>query len=186
MTTPRPPGLRESGVGDDQPSRPALEALRRQVDEPAGQRPGERGRAPGRLLRGDPGRRRRPGDRGDPHLGALGPRRPAGGDARRASGILPGTTRQFLITAGRGESASPSPTPGSRLDELKRADEVLLVGTTIEVLPVVRIDDSPIAGGQPGPGAPDSRTPTARPSSAGWPPSRSDRPSAGGCRLLRS
>ena len=37
------------------------------------------------------------------------------------------------------------------LDELKRADEVMLLGTSMEVLPVVKIDDTPIAGGRPGP-----------------------------------
>jgi D-alanine transaminase len=35
--------------------------------------------------------------------------------------------------------------------ELKAADEVYLVGTSTEVLPVVRIDDEPVSGGRPGP-----------------------------------
>ena len=34
---------------------------------------------------------------------------------------------------------------------LGRADEALLVGTTIEVLPIVRIDETTISGGRPGP-----------------------------------
>ncbi len=35
------------------------------------------------------------------------------------------------------------------LDELKQADEVLLAGTTIEVFPVIRIDDATISGAKP-------------------------------------
>ena len=37
------------------------------------------------------------------------------------------------------------------LAELLAADEVILFGTTIEVLPVVRIDDQAIGEGRPGP-----------------------------------
>ena len=37
------------------------------------------------------------------------------------------------------------------LAELIAADEVLLVGTTIEVLPIVRIDDNRVGDGRPGP-----------------------------------
>lgn len=64
--------------------------------------------------------------------------------------ILPGTTRQGLpgIAAAEGlpiveSSISPR--------DLLGADEVLLTGTTIEVLPVVAIDGTPIGGGRPGP-----------------------------------
>lgn len=65
------------------------------------------------------------------------------------NGILPGTTRQFLV---KEASAAGIPFAEARLslDELKQADEVLLVGTTIEIFPVIRIDDAPISGGQPG------------------------------------
>jgi branched-subunit amino acid aminotransferase/4-amino-4-deoxychorismate lyase len=37
------------------------------------------------------------------------------------------------------------------LADLKASDEAILVGTTIEVLPVVRIDDETIGDGHPGP-----------------------------------
>ena len=37
------------------------------------------------------------------------------------------------------------------LDELKRVDELILVGTTTEVVPVVRVDGDPIGTGRPGP-----------------------------------
>jgi D-alanine transaminase len=64
--------------------------------------------------------------------------------------ILPGTTR-FLT-----EKLASAEGIGSRearitLDELIRADEVWLVGTTIEVLPVVAIDGQSIGDGRPGP-----------------------------------
>ncbi|SIO65293.1 D-alanine transaminase [Singulisphaera sp. GP187] len=65
------------------------------------------------------------------------------------NGILPGTTRQFLIKAA-GAAGLPFADAQLSLDDLKQADEVLLVGTTIEVFPVIRIDDAPIGGGQPG------------------------------------
>jgi len=37
------------------------------------------------------------------------------------------------------------------LDELVASDEVFLLGTTIEVLPVVTVDGRPVADGRPGP-----------------------------------
>ncbi|AGA25855.1 aminotransferase class IV [Singulisphaera acidiphila] len=65
------------------------------------------------------------------------------------NGILPGTTRQFLVKEA-GAAGIPFAEARLSLDELKQADEVLLVGTTIEIYPVIRIDDAPISGGQPG------------------------------------
>jgi len=35
-------------------------------------------------------------------------------------------------------------------EELRRADEVFLTGTTVEVLPVVRVDGVPVGSGKPG------------------------------------
>ena len=37
------------------------------------------------------------------------------------------------------------------LAELMAADEVIMFGTTIEVMPVVRIDDQTVGAGRPGP-----------------------------------
>lgn len=37
------------------------------------------------------------------------------------------------------------------LNTLRLADEVLLMGTTIEVMPVVKVDETTIGNGQPGP-----------------------------------
>lgn len=65
-------------------------------------------------------------------------------------GILPGTTR--LGVRRLAESAQiPFREARISLDELKKADEVLLTGTTIEVLPVVKVDDTVIGDGKPGP-----------------------------------
>ncbi len=64
--------------------------------------------------------------------------------------ILPGTKRHFL------EKLAPQvglPFVPTRigLADLKGCDEVLLLGTTIEVLPVVTIDGEAVASGKPGP-----------------------------------
>ncbi len=64
--------------------------------------------------------------------------------------ILPGTKRHFV------QSLAPDArikfAEGRvKLDELKAADEVMMLGTTIEVLPVVAIDGHKIGDGTPGP-----------------------------------
>ena len=64
--------------------------------------------------------------------------------------ILPGMTRHFTLRLA--EAAGLPFGPGRvTLDRLKAADEVILLGTTIEVLPVVKIDGRPVGGGAPGP-----------------------------------
>lgn len=65
-------------------------------------------------------------------------------------GILPGTTRSLLLHLAV-EINAPFEEATTTLPDLKAADEVLLLGTTIEVLPVIKIDHSPIANGRPGP-----------------------------------
>jgi D-alanine transaminase len=64
--------------------------------------------------------------------------------------ILPGMTRQHIL---RLAEAIQIPFAAKRitLGELLAADEVILFGTTIEVLPVVRIDGTEVGGGTPGP-----------------------------------
>ena len=37
------------------------------------------------------------------------------------------------------------------LADFLRADEAFLLGTTIEILPIIAVDDHPIADGRPGP-----------------------------------
>ena len=64
--------------------------------------------------------------------------------------ILPGTTRfltQDLARAAGIRCVEARVT----LDEFLRADEAWLVGTTIEVLPIVTVDGRPIGDGRPGP-----------------------------------
>jgi D-alanine transaminase len=64
--------------------------------------------------------------------------------------ILPGMTRQLvlrLITQLNISFASTQVT----LNKLKAVDELILVGTTTEVLPVVKVDGARIGTGQPGP-----------------------------------
>jgi D-alanine transaminase len=65
-------------------------------------------------------------------------------------GILPGTTRLGVL---RLAEAATIPFAEAQVDlpTLKQADEVMLLGTTIEVMPVARIDGEPISGGEPGP-----------------------------------
>lgn len=64
--------------------------------------------------------------------------------------ILPGMTRQLVLRLIKRLGISFAGTQRT-LDELKRVDELLLVGTTTEVLPVVQLDGSPIGPGHPGP-----------------------------------
>jgi D-alanine transaminase len=63
--------------------------------------------------------------------------------------ILPGTTRhrthRLMETL-----AIPFRETRVTLNELTAADEVILTGTTIEVLPVIRIDEKTIGAGRPG------------------------------------
>jgi D-alanine transaminase len=64
--------------------------------------------------------------------------------------ILPGTTRQLVLRLVE-RIELPFVEARVTLDELKAADEVILVGTTTEVVPVVQVDQAPIASGRPGP-----------------------------------
>lgn len=64
--------------------------------------------------------------------------------------ILPGMTRQLVL-----KLLEPLGIPfvGTRvtLEQLKAADELILVGTTTEVVPVIEVDGAKIGPGQPGP-----------------------------------
>jgi D-alanine transaminase len=64
--------------------------------------------------------------------------------------ILPGMTRQLILRLSRSLEI-PFSSAHVSLAELVGAGEVLLVGTTSEVLPVIRIDDKTIGAGRPGP-----------------------------------
>ena len=64
--------------------------------------------------------------------------------------ILPGTTRGQVMALARDE-AIPFESGRISLEDLRGADEILLVGTTIEVMPVIQLDDHPVGSGVPGP-----------------------------------
>ena len=65
-------------------------------------------------------------------------------------GILPGVTRS-LLTAIAARASIPLVEAPIRREELLRADEVFLSASTIEVLPVVRVERTRIGAGVPGP-----------------------------------
>jgi branched-chain amino acid aminotransferase len=65
-------------------------------------------------------------------------------------GLLAGVTRGILIGVARGAGLEVSERELT-VDDLIAADEVMLTSTLREVMPVVRIDDAPIADGRPGP-----------------------------------
>ena len=63
--------------------------------------------------------------------------------------ILSGITRDLVIEFLR-EVSDPIVEKGIRLDEFLSAEEAFLTGTTIEVLPVVRVNGRAIGNGRPG------------------------------------
>jgi D-alanine transaminase len=64
--------------------------------------------------------------------------------------ILPGTTRRLVLRLAD-EIGVPFAESRLTLTDLIASDEILLAGTTTEVMPVVRVDDSTVGGGRPGP-----------------------------------
>ncbi|CAA9301209.1 MAG: D-alanine aminotransferase [uncultured Gemmatimonadetes bacterium] len=64
--------------------------------------------------------------------------------------ILPGITRAVVLelAAARGLRVDETPLRGA---ELGRLDEIFLVGTTTDLMPVVVLDGTPVGGGSPGP-----------------------------------
>lgn len=64
--------------------------------------------------------------------------------------ILSGVTRACLIELAR-EAGIPVSERRLTAGDLKRADEIFLTGTTVEVLPVVRLDGKRVGSGKPGP-----------------------------------
>ncbi len=64
--------------------------------------------------------------------------------------ILPGITRAAVLETCETERVPVEVGP-MFAHELPAADELFLVGTTVEVMPIVRLDGCPVASGQPGP-----------------------------------
>ena len=66
------------------------------------------------------------------------------------AGILLGITRATLLDVARSERMEPQLRP-LPLEQLLAAEEVFISSSIRELLPVVRIDESPVGSGQPGP-----------------------------------
>lgn len=64
--------------------------------------------------------------------------------------ILSGVTRAVVIGLARGLDIPVVERP-VRVEDLARAEEVFLTGTTTDVLPVVQLDERPVGEGRPGP-----------------------------------
>jgi branched-chain amino acid aminotransferase len=66
------------------------------------------------------------------------------------AGLLPGITRAFLFEVGAG-AGIPVREQVLRDADLLGADEAFLTSTTREVVPIVRVDETTIGSGRPGP-----------------------------------
>ncbi|HEY9226193.1 MAG TPA: D-amino-acid transaminase [Gemmatimonadaceae bacterium] len=64
--------------------------------------------------------------------------------------ILPGVTRAVVLDIARSLDVPVSEEPVMAA-ELVDADEIFLMGTTTDVMPIVRLDDQPVRSGDPGP-----------------------------------
>lgn len=67
-----------------------------------------------------------------------------------AAGVLPGVTRALVVALAR-RAGLPVREETVPVTRLRRAREVFLTASTVEVLPVVRLDGRPLGNGQPGP-----------------------------------
>lgn len=75
------------------------------------------------------------------------------GEARTApksNYILPSITRDMVLDICRAEGIAARETPVFSHD-LPRVSEVFLAGTTVEIMPVVRVDGAAVGDGKPGP-----------------------------------
>jgi D-alanine transaminase len=68
----------------------------------------------------------------------------------RSGSILGGITRDVILTLCR-RLAIPVSESGIRENRLLQLDEIFLAGTTVEVMPVVRVNGRKIGAGRPGP-----------------------------------
>lgn len=64
--------------------------------------------------------------------------------------ILPGVTRAAILDICRREGIRAEEAPVSH-HQLRQAEELFLAGTTMEVMPIVRLDGRNVSGGRPGP-----------------------------------
>jgi D-alanine transaminase len=68
----------------------------------------------------------------------------------KSTRILGGVTREEVIALAR-KHGLPLEERRVPLAELRAADEVFLTGTTVEILPVIQVDEQPVGAGKPGP-----------------------------------
>ena len=64
--------------------------------------------------------------------------------------ILAGITRKFIIEQARARDIEVFETE-CQIEELLKADEAFITSSTVDLLPVVRVDDQTIGSGRPGP-----------------------------------
>jgi len=64
--------------------------------------------------------------------------------------LLPGITRDLVLELAK-NNGLPSQEKSISLNKLQQADEIWLTSSTKEILSVTRLNDKPVAGGQPGP-----------------------------------
>lgn len=65
--------------------------------------------------------------------------------------VLPGITRDFVLTLAREAGLVVDESRGPRQAELAQVNELFLTGTTAEVMPVVQVDGKSVGNGRPGP-----------------------------------
>ena len=70
--------------------------------------------------------------------------------APKSNYILPSISRQVVLDLCRDHGIPHRETPVF-LDDLGRASELFLAGTTLEVMPIVKVDGKPVGDGKPGP-----------------------------------
>jgi D-alanine transaminase len=64
--------------------------------------------------------------------------------------VLPGVTREVVLELAR-SAGIPVREEAMTVDAFRRANEVFLVGTLSDVMPIVKVDGKPVGDGKPGP-----------------------------------
>jgi D-alanine transaminase len=64
--------------------------------------------------------------------------------------VLPGVTRDVVLELAR-KLGIPVREEGMTVDAFRKADEVFLVGTLSDVMPIVKVDGNQVGAGKPGP-----------------------------------
>jgi D-alanine transaminase len=64
--------------------------------------------------------------------------------------VLPGVTREVVLELARSLGIAVRE-EGMTVDAFRRSDEVFLLGTLSDVMPIVKVDGQPVGGGKPGP-----------------------------------